>query len=78
MVKLTKTTHSLRGVSATYEWEDQVIERDNCSGYWYCLPLFKGCQFNSLKDIKKALQLYLDNGKVKPTNYELMLNGIEF
>lgn len=77
MVKLTKTTNSLKGVSSDYEWEDQTITKDNCSGYWYCEPLFKGCQFSSLKDIKKALQIYLDKGRLKPSNYELMINGIE-
>lgn len=77
MVDLQKTTIALRGVSATYEWEDQTIERDNCSGYWYCEPLFKGIQFNTLKDIKKALQVYVDKGRVKPSRYDLMINGID-
>ena len=77
MVKLQKTSVALKGVSAEYEWENQTIEKDNCSGYWYCLPLFKGVQFNSLKDIKKALQIYLDNGRVKPTEYQLVINGID-
>ena len=75
-VKLTKTTTALRGVSAEYEWEDQIIEKDNCNGYWYCTPLFKGYQFTSLKDIRKALQLYVDNGRIKPTRYQLMIEGI--
>lgn len=77
MLKVTKISNSLKGVSASYEWEDQTIEKDNCSNYWYCEPLFKGWQFNSLKDVKIALQTYLDNGRVKPTKYQLMLKGIE-
>lgn len=77
MVKVQKTTNALKGVSATYEWENQTIEKDNCNGYWYCEPLFKGYQFNSLNDIKKALQIYVDKGRVKPTKYELMVNQID-
>ena len=76
MVKLRKATNSLKGVSADYEWENQIIEKDNCNGYWYCTPLFKGIQFSSLKDIRKALQIYVDNGRVKPSQYQLMINGI--
>ena len=76
MVKLQKTTNSLKGISSNYEWEDQTIEKDNCNNYWYCTPLFKGIQFDSLKDIRKALQIYVDNGRIKPSRYQLMINGI--
>ena len=77
MVKLVKSSNALKGVSSSYEWENQTIEKDNCNGYWYCTPLFKGVQFSSLKDIRKALELYVDNGRVKPSQYQLMVNGIE-
>ena len=75
-VKLQKVSCALRGVSAEYEWEDQVIEKDNCSGKWYCTPLFKEYVFVSLKDIRKALQLYVDKGRVKPSQYEITMVGI--
>lgn len=74
-IKLTKTSNALRGVSSEYEYKDQIIHKDNCSGYWYCEPLFKGVQFNSLSDIRKALELSEKMGK-RPSQYDLMINGI--
>lgn len=51
-VKLTKIEYAPTGCAATYEWEDQTIEKDNAPfsgsiGYWYCEPMFKGVQFRT-------------------------------
>ena len=37
----------------------------------------KGMRFNFLKDIRKALQMYVGNDRGKQSQYQLMINGID-
>ena len=65
-IKLTKVQEAAYKCKAVYEWNDNTIEGDdgglsgdNC--YWYCEPLFKGHSFRTLKGIRKAIELYVEN-----------------
>ena len=67
-IKLTKVEAAPYKCSATYEWEDNTIERDaSCLAggykYWYCEPLFKGYYFKTLKGVKEAIRRHLNGEK---------------
>lgn len=57
-------------VGADCEWESQIIKKDIHNGCWRCTPLFKGIQFGSLKDIRKALKRYVGNGWLSQAKFK--------
>jgi hypothetical protein len=72
-IKLTRIENAGYKCKAVYEWNGHTIEGDDVAlyggkCYWYCDTLFKGRAFRTLKGLKKAIELKVEN---KLTNWQL-------
>lgn len=66
MIKLKKVESAPYKCRATYEWNGHIIEGDDIgfSGggcYWYCKDLFGLKGFRTLKGLRKAIELKVEN-----------------